>query len=108
VACAFSLLGGAGNGVQLVTLISAVQELTAAEYQARVASLLESLSAAMPGVGFLLGGAIAALLSPRASYLVAGLGVLLVVALGAVFLTRRERGASAVGIRQDEPYLVGR
>ena len=85
-ACSLSIFGGVGNGVQLVALISAIQELTAAEYQARVASLLESLAAAMPGVGFLLGGAIAAIFSPRASYLVAGAGVCLVASLTAVRL----------------------
>jgi MFS family permease len=38
VACAASIVGGAGNGVQWVSAISAVQELTAAEMQARVMS----------------------------------------------------------------------
>ena len=33
---------------------------------------MESLGAAMPGVGFLLGGAIVALGSPRAAYAIAG------------------------------------
>ena len=52
VACAASVLGGAGNGVQWVSTISAVQELTVPEMQARVMSVLESIGAAMPGVGF--------------------------------------------------------
>lgn len=89
VACLFSVLGGTGNGVQLVALISAIQELTAPEFQVRVGSLLESLAAAMPGIGFLLGGATAALLSPRASYLVAGAGVVAVAVACAAFLTGR-------------------
>jgi hypothetical protein len=40
----------------------------------------------MPGVGFLLGGAIAAVFSPRLSYAVAGAGVLvvLILAVGAL------------------------
>lgn len=88
VGCLFSVLGGAGNGVQLVALISAIQELTVPEFQARVASLLESIAAAMPGVGFLLGGATAALLSPRASYLVAGAGVVVVVIVSCIVLMR--------------------
>jgi MFS family permease len=81
VACAASVLGGSGNGVQWVTIISAVQELTAPAMQARVMSVLESVSAAMPGIGFLLGGALAAVASPRATFLVAGSGVIAIVAV---------------------------
>ena len=51
VACAFSVLGGAGNGVQWVAVMTALQEATPPEFQARMAGLLESLGAAMPGVG---------------------------------------------------------
>ena len=75
VACAASVVGGIGNGVQWIALVTAVQELTRATYQARVLALLEALASAMPGVGFLLGGAIAAIFEPRASYAVAGAGV---------------------------------
>ena len=92
LACAASVLGGAGNGVQWVSAISAVQELTVAEMQARVMSVLESIGAAMPGVGFALGGVIAAILSPRATFLVAGLGIFAIVALMApIFATRWPR-----------------
>ncbi len=88
VACVASVLGGAGNGVEWVALVTAVQQLTGAEYQARVLSLVESGSRAAPGVGFVLGGGIAALIDPRASYVVAGLGVLCVLALALVALSR--------------------
>jgi MFS family permease len=81
LACAASVLGGAGNGVQWVATISAVQELTVQGMQARVMSVLESVGAAMPGVGYLLGGLIAAGEDPRATFLVAGLGVLAIVAI---------------------------
>jgi MFS family permease len=80
-ACAASIVGGAGNGVQWVTAISAVQELTAAEMQARVMSVLESIGAAMPGVGFAVGGAITAIASPRTTFVVAGVGILVIVGL---------------------------
>jgi len=79
VACLASVVGGAGNGIQWVTAISAVQELTEEAMQARVMSVLESIGAAMPGVGFALGGLIAALVSPRMTFLVAGAGVLAIV-----------------------------
>jgi MFS family permease len=86
LACAASILGGAGNGIQWVTAISAVQELTAESMQARVMSVLESIGAAMPGIGFALGGLIAALLSPRMTFLVAGAGVLAIVVVMAPLL----------------------
>jgi MFS family permease len=83
VACGCSIVGGTGNGVQWVSVISAVQELTAESMQARVMSVLESIGAAMPGVGFALGGVIATLVTPRATFLVAGLGVLAILSLAA-------------------------
>jgi MFS family permease len=87
-ACAASVLGGAGNGIEWVALVTAVQQLTRAEYQARVASLVESVAKAAPGIGFLLGGATAALFNPRVSYAVAGVGVLAVLAVAAGALAR--------------------
>jgi MFS family permease len=87
IACAASILGGAGNGVQWVSVISAVQELTAEGMQARVISVLESIGAAMPGVGFALGGLVATLSTPRATFLVAGLGVLTILALSTQMLS---------------------
>lgn len=86
VACAASVVGGGGNGIQWVTIVSAVQELTEPAMQARVMSVLESVSAAMPGVGFLLGGLLAALVSPRATFLVAGSGVIAIVVVMAPLL----------------------
>jgi MFS family permease len=99
-ACAASVLGGAGNGVQWVTAISAVQELTAQGMQARVMSVLESIGAAMPGIGFALGGAIAAVASPRMTFLVAGIGAVAIaaaatVALGGDWVERAERPGSS-------------
>jgi MFS family permease len=86
VACGASVVGGAGNGVQWVAAVSAVQELTAAEMQARVMSVLESIGAAMPGLGILLGGLIVTVASPRVAFLAAGLGVLAIVAIMAPIL----------------------
>jgi MFS family permease len=92
VACAASLVGGTGNGIQWVALVSAVQELTDERYQARVVSVLESAASAAPGIGFLAGGAIAAAASPRASFAVAGAGVLIVLALAALGLRHLRLG----------------
>jgi MFS family permease len=82
VACLFSILGGAGNGVQWISVVTALQEATPSDYQARIVGMLESLAAAMPGVGYLIGGALVALGSPRTAYAVAGAGVLLLVLVG--------------------------
>ncbi len=90
VACAASFVGGLGNGIQWISLVTAVQELTRADYQARVLALLEALASGMPGIGFLIGGAIAALFEPRLSFAVAGAGVLCVLALAAGLLRRSE------------------
>ena len=86
LACAASVVGGTGNGVQWVSAISAVQELTVAGMQARVMSVLESIGAAMPGVGFAIGGLIATFASPRTTFLVAGAGVFVIVAVMAPIL----------------------
>ena len=100
VACAASVLGGAGNGVQWVAAVSAVQELTAEGMQARVMSVLESIGTAMPGVGFVLGGLIAAASSPRATFFVAGAGVLAIVVLGMPLLGRAWAKRPATGHSQ--------
>jgi MFS family permease len=79
VACLVSIVGGAGNGVQWIAVMTALQEATPQDYQARIVGLLESIAAAMPGIGYVLGGALVALGSPRTAYAVAGAGVLLLV-----------------------------
>ncbi|HWM55667.1 MAG TPA: MFS transporter, partial [Solirubrobacterales bacterium] len=89
VACVAAAFGGAGNGVQWVAVISSVQELTTQTMQARVIGVLESLGAATPGIGYLLGGLIASGVSPRATFLVAGVGVVAIAAIAAPLLGRR-------------------
>jgi MFS family permease len=81
VACAFSVLGGVGNGVEWVSAISAVQELTESGMQARIMAVLESVASAMPGVGFALGGVLAAVSSTRTTFAVSGFGVLAIALL---------------------------
>jgi len=75
VACAFSVLGGIGNGVEWVSAISAVQELTESGMQARIMAVLESVASAMPGVGFALGGVLATVGSTRTTFAVSGFAV---------------------------------
>jgi MFS family permease len=82
VACAMSVVGGAGNGVQWVAVMTALQMATPVEFQARMAGLMESIGAAMPGFGYLLGGVLTQLGSPRTAFAFAGIGVLVLVAGG--------------------------
>jgi MFS family permease len=93
VACGAAALGGAGNGVQWVAVMSTVQGLTDDRFQARVAGLLESISVAMPGIGFVLGGVITEFLDARAGFAVAGFGVLTVLLVAVPLL----RGADWSG-----------
>jgi MFS family permease len=86
IACLLSVLGGTGNGVQWVSVMTALQEATPPGYQARVVGLLESSLAAMPGVGYLIGGGLTALGSPRTAYAVAGAGTLVLVLVAMVVL----------------------
>jgi len=88
LACLAFVVGGAGNGIHWVALISALQELSRPAMHARVIALLESGTSAMLGVGFLLGGALTSLSSTRATFVVAGVGVLTVLAI-VVGLARR-------------------
>jgi len=110
VACGASVVGGAGNGVQWVSAISAVQELTVAGMQARVMSVLESIGAAMPGVGYLLGGVLASGGNPRTTFLVAGIGVFAIVAIavpvmGKKWPERREK-TGPDGLDAEEEIMV--
>jgi predicted MFS family arabinose efflux permease len=96
-ACLMSVIGGAGNGVQWVAVMTALQESTPPEYQARVSGLMESIGAAMPGLGFLIGGVIVELSSPRTAYTVAGIGVMALVVAAALLKPAYERGVRAGG-----------
>jgi MFS family permease len=81
IACAGSVVGGTGNGVQWVAVMTALQEAVEDQYQARVAGLLESAAAAVPGVGYIVGGALTSAVSPRLAYAVSAVGVGVVVLL---------------------------
>jgi predicted MFS family arabinose efflux permease len=93
IACLLSVFGGTGNGIQWISVINALQAATPTDYQARVVGLLESALAAMPGVGYVVGGAITAASSPRAAYAVSGIGVLVLVVLAVAWLPRLRRSS---------------
>lgn len=86
LACTASAFGGIGNGIQWVAVVTAVQEATEERFQSRIAGLMEALVTGAPGLGFLLGGAVASLFDPRIALAVSGGGTLLVVVGGALLL----------------------
>jgi hypothetical protein len=98
-ACAASLIGGIGNGVEWVALLTALQAATSPDRQVVVMALFESLSTVMPGVGFAIGGAITALSSPRAAYATAGGGLLVLIGLALLTIARQRRSRERVGVR---------
>ncbi|MGI8779720.1 MAG: MFS transporter [Solirubrobacteraceae bacterium] len=110
LACAFSVVGGLGNGVQWVSVMTALQESTPDALQARVTGLLESIASASTGVGFLIGGVITAIFAPPTAFAVSGIGVVVLVLLGAVFRIIPETSAGppdAVEPRHFEPGTRG-
>lgn len=81
VACASSVIGGAGNGVAWVAAKTALQERIPLSNQSAVLSVLDGLNQVLPALGFLAGGALATLGSPRTAYAASAIGVGLILAL---------------------------
>ena len=106
MACAFSVVGGLGNGIQWVSVMTALQESTPDDLQARITGLLESVTSAMTGVGFLIGGVDHGASSPPTAFAVSGIGVVVLVLLGAMFRVMPDTRADppdAVGPRPFDP-----
>ena len=81
IACVASVVGGIGNGVQWIAHLTALQERTPPALQARIGGLMESIGAAAPGVGYLLGGLLTQAASTRLAFLLAGVGIMLLAPL---------------------------
>lgn len=75
LACIAALIGGVGNGVELPSMISLVQRLTPQGLHGRMMGALESLNSLCVAIGLPLGGLLVALSSPRAAFVVIGLGL---------------------------------
>lgn len=78
VAAVGCVMGGIGNGISAVAMLQAMQQGIEPRLQARVMSLWESIGSASIGAGYVLGGAIAALSSPRVVFAVAAAGTVAV------------------------------
>jgi MFS family permease len=75
IACGFSLLGGSGNSAAWVAASTALQERIPLKRQPALMALLAASNQLMPAIGFIVGGAVAALSSPRIAYAISGAGV---------------------------------
>jgi Transmembrane secretion effector len=96
VACIASVFGGVGNGTQWASVETALHQLVDEAFRTRTTAVLEALAAIAPGAGILLGGLLTAAFSPRAAYLIAGLGLLVLV--GAGRLSRISIGAKPASV----------
>lgn len=83
---AWSALGGLGNGLAAMLLVTAVQERTSDAFQARVNGLHEAALSVAAGLGYAIGGLVAEAASPRAVYFLAAAGAAGTVAAAAVAL----------------------
>jgi MFS family permease len=87
-ACAFSFIGGTGNGMQWIALVTAVQDQTPASLQGRFMGVVESMGALCPAIGFVLGGAVAAVSQPRVTFVISGAAGALATCAFAVLAAR--------------------
>ncbi len=89
-----AVLGGTGNGIDAVSSRTSLQEGTDPHWMALVMALNESLWQALPGVGVLIGGTLAALAGARVAMGVAAAGAALVVVLTCALLRDPGPGAA--------------
>jgi len=87
VACAVALVGGLGNGLELPSLMSLVQQLSPSNMHGRVIGAVESLTAFSLAVGLVLGGLLVTLTSTRVAFVVVG-ALTVAIGLALVLLTR--------------------
>ena len=95
LASAGAAIGGISNGIESIAVHTELQEHVEQRWMALIMSLLESIKLAVPGIGIVLGGAIAALAGPRAALAVAGAGALAVMVAAWVVLSPPTFGAAA-------------
>ncbi len=81
VACAFSVLGGTGNGAAWVAAMTSMQQRIPLNAQNVVMSVLYALLQVMPAVGFVIGGVVTSLSSPRVAYAISAIGIVSAVSV---------------------------
>ncbi len=103
-----SLLGGTGQGLEGCALLTAVQRQAPADLQTHVNAIAEAVRTAGPGVGFVIGGVLAATTQPRVTYVVAGLAALAVVAATAPVLSSAVGGHQRLVRARRPEHVAGR
>jgi predicted MFS family arabinose efflux permease len=102
VAVIGSVIGGVGNGIQIVAVRTAVQEAAPQQWMAMILGLNESIFVAFPGVGILLGGGITALAGPRPAFAVGAAGSLAIALAMRIWLPAERRQEPANPGREGE------
>jgi MFS family permease len=91
-----SVLGGTGNGYANVCASTLVIRRTPDAERGRISAAANAAIGGAQGVSLLAGGAVAAVLSPREIYGIAGLlGVAVAIAIGALHIVRATRQTQA-------------
>ncbi len=99
-----SVLGGAGNGCAAACFSTLLVSRTPDAERGRVSAAANAALGGAQGVSLLAGGAVAAVLSPRAIYALAGLlGVAVAIAIAVLGLVRAARTGRHVLLRSEEP-----
>lgn len=93
VACAGSLVGGIGNGTAWGAVLTALQERIPIPSQSAVMSIVQGVIQVVPGLGFITGGVISAVASPRLAFAITALGIAVLVV---VFTTVSALGAHEI------------
>jgi hypothetical protein len=110
VAIGGAALAGIGNGTMFVASRTALQEAVPADWMALMMSLTESIIQGLPGVGILIGGALAAAAGPRLALAVGGVGSLATGLAVWVWLRHRTpvsaESTEPVAVRAPEPTRV--
>jgi predicted MFS family arabinose efflux permease len=111
VAVVGCFIGGAGNGFYFVSVVQAIQDRVADQFQGRIMGLLESTTAGCFGIGFLLAAALTELTSVRVTFAATAGGVIIATFCMAVLLRNGDEepsvrtAASYVGEQLHEAHL---
>jgi MFS family permease len=98
-----SILGGTGNGYANVCASTLLVSRTPDAERGRVSAAASAAVGGAQGISLLAGGAVAAVLSPRAIYAMAGmLGLAAAIAIGAFFAARAVRSSQRLLPRPEE------
>ncbi len=102
-----SIIGGTGNGYAGVCVSTLLVSRTVDAERGRVSAAANAALGGAQGVSLLVGGAVAAALSPRAIYAMAGLlGVAVAIAIGLFFAARGTITSQQAPSRSEERLLT--